>query len=122
MDAFYRYKCHLEGFRYALTILTTIVSRPTPDRAIIDAGRKTMNMEIAMPMVIGREDVTVDRLSAEHGILKLGPAAQDLKVGDRLELIPGYGDLTTVLHNQFFVLQVGKLVDIWPLTARGRLA
>jgi len=122
MDAFYRYKCHLEGFRYALTILTTIVSRPTPDRAIIDAGRKTMNMEIAMPMVIGREDVTVDRLSAEHGILKLGPAAQDLKVGDRLELIPGYGDLTTVLHNQFFVLQDGKLVDIWPLTARGRLA
>ena len=81
-----------------------------------------MNMEIATPQVIGREDVTVDRLSAEHGILKLGPTAQDLKVGDRLELIPGYGDLTTVLHNQFFVLQEGKLVDIWPLTARGRLA
>jgi D-serine deaminase-like pyridoxal phosphate-dependent protein len=122
MDAFYRYKCHLEGFRFALTILTTIVSRPTPDRAIIDAGRKTMNMEIAMPMVIGREDVTVDRLSAEHGALKLGPTAQDLKIGDRVELIPGYGDLTTVLHNQFFVLQDGKLVDIWPLAARGRLA
>jgi D-serine deaminase-like pyridoxal phosphate-dependent protein len=122
MDTFYRYQCHLEGFRYALTILTTIVSRPTPGRAIIDSGRKTMNMEIAIPLVLGREDVTVDRLSAEHGILKLGPTAEDLQVGDRLELIPGYGDLTTVLHNQFFVLQDGKLVDIWPLTARGRLA
>jgi D-serine deaminase-like pyridoxal phosphate-dependent protein len=122
MDAFYRYQCRLETFRYALTILTTIVSRPAPDRAIIDAGRKAMNMEIALPQVIGREDVIIDRLSAEHGILKLGPTAQDLKIGDRLELIPGYGDLTTVLHNQFFVVQAGKLVDIWPLTARGRLA
>lgn len=122
MDAFYRYKCHLENFRFALTILVTVVSRPAPDRAIIDAGRKTMNMEIAMPQVMGRDDITVDRLSAEHGALKLGPTARDLKIGDRLELIPGYGDLTTVLHNQFFVLKDDRLVDIWPLTARGKLA
>jgi D-serine deaminase-like pyridoxal phosphate-dependent protein len=122
MDAFYRYQCHLENYRFALTLLTTVVSRPAPDRAIIDAGRKTMNMEITMPLVMGREDIIVDRLSAEHGILKLGPTAHDLKIGDRLELIPGYGDLTTVLHNQFFVLQENKLIDIWPLTARGRLA
>lgn len=122
MDAFYRYKCKLEGFRYSLTLAVTVVGRPAPDRAIIDAGRKTMNMEIAMPLVMGREDIIVDRLSAEHGMLKLGPTAQGLKIGDRLELILGYGDLTTVLHNQFFVLKDGKLVDIWPLTGRGRLS
>jgi D-serine deaminase-like pyridoxal phosphate-dependent protein len=122
MDAFYRYKCRVERFRYALTILTTVVSRPSQDRAIIDAGRKAMNMELHLPLVVGREDVIVDRLSAEHGALKLGPAARDLKIGDRVELVPGYGDLTTMLHNQFFTLQGGRLVDIWPLTARGRLA
>jgi D-serine deaminase-like pyridoxal phosphate-dependent protein len=121
MDAFYRHRCHVEGFRYALTILATVVSRPAPDRAIIDAGRKAMNLELHPPLVIGREGITVQSLSAEHGILKLAPAAQDLKIGDRLEFIPGYGDFTTVLHNQFFVLQEGRLVDIWPLTARGRL-
>src|SRR5207237_7145159 len=69
MDAFYRYKCRIEGFRYALTILTTVVSRPAPDRAIIDAGRKTMNIELLPPLVMDRADITVDRLSAEHGIL-----------------------------------------------------
>ena len=122
MDAFYRRKCQLDGFRYALTIVTTVVSRPTPDRAIIDAGRKAMNIEIDKPLVMGREDISVDWLSAEHGVLKLGPTAQDLKVGDRLELIPGYGDLTTMLHNQFYVMHDGRLVDIWPLTGRGRLA
>jgi len=122
MDAFYRHQCHVDGFRYALTILTTVVSRPAADRAIIDAGRKAMNMELYPPLAVGREDVVVDRLSAEHGSLKLGPAARDLKIGDRLEFVPGYGDLTTVLHNQFFVLQDDRLVDIWPLTGRGRLA
>ena len=121
MDAFYRHACRISGFRFALTVLATVVSRPAPERAIIDAGRKTMNMEIALPQVMGREDVVVERLSAEHGSLKLGPRAQDIKIGDRLEIVPGYGDLTTVLHNQFFVLQAGKLVDVWPLTARGRL-
>jgi|EndMetStandDraft_3_1072993.scaffolds.fasta_scaffold199618_1 D-serine deaminase-like pyridoxal phosphate-dependent protein len=122
MDAFYRYQCKLEGYRHALTLLVTVVGRPTAERAIIDAGRKTMNMEIAMPLVMGREGITVDRLSAEHGMLKVGPTAQDLKIGDRLEIIPGYSDLTTTLHNQFFVVQGDKLVDIWPLTARGKLA
>jgi D-serine deaminase-like pyridoxal phosphate-dependent protein len=121
MDAFYRLHCRLEGFRYALSILTTVVGRPSPERAIIDAGRKTMNMELQMPLVMDRPGIDVERLSAEHGILKLSPAAQDLKIGDRLELIPGYGDFTTVLHNQFYVVHEGKLVDIWPLTARGRL-
>jgi D-serine deaminase-like pyridoxal phosphate-dependent protein len=121
MDAFYRHKCRIDGFRYALTVVATVVSRPAEDRAIIDAGRKTMNIELQMPLAIGREDVLVDRLSAEHGSLKLGPTARDLAIGDRIEFVPGYGDLTTVLHNQFYVLQAGRLVDVWPLTARGRL-
>jgi D-serine deaminase-like pyridoxal phosphate-dependent protein len=105
MDAFYRHKCHVERFRYALTLLTTVVSRPAADRAVIDAGRKTMNIELHLPIVMDREDI----------------AAQDLKIGDRLEFVPGYGDFTTVLHNHFHILQDNRLVDIWPLTARGRL-
>ncbi len=121
MDAFYRHRCHVEGFRYALSLVATVVSRPAPDRAIIDAGRKTMNIELHLPIVMDREGIEIQSLSAEHGILRLAPSAQDLRIGDRLELIPGYGDFTTVLHNHFFVLQDGRLIDIWPLTARGRL-
>ena len=80
-----------------------------------------MNTEITPPRVRGRTDIEVKRLSAEHGELKLDPTAQNLKIGDRLELIPGYGDLTTVLHNRFYVLQNDRLVDLWPLAGRGRL-
>jgi D-serine deaminase-like pyridoxal phosphate-dependent protein len=121
MDAFYRHKCRLDGFRYALTLTTTVVSRPAPERAIIDAGRKSINIELTPPLVLGREDAAVERLSAEHGFVRLGPQSRDVKIGDRLELVPGYGDLTTVLHDVFYVLQNDRLIDIWPLTARGRL-
>ena len=121
MDAFYRTRCHVERFRYALKVIATVVSRPAPDRAIIDAGRKTMNMELAMPFVIGREDIHVVSLSAEHGILRLDPPAQDLKIGQRLEIVPGYSDFTCVLHNQFYALRGDAVEGVWPLQARGKL-
>jgi D-serine deaminase-like pyridoxal phosphate-dependent protein len=120
-DAFYRNMCHVPQFEYALTILATVVSRPTPERAIIDAGRKTMNQELHKPVVVGRDDISVEQLSAEHGKLRLGPGAQHLRIGDRLEFVPGYGDLTTVLHDRFYAFRGGRLEAIWPLEGRGRL-
>jgi D-serine deaminase-like pyridoxal phosphate-dependent protein len=121
MDAFYRHKCQVPDLGYALTVLTTVVSRPAPDRAIIDAGRKTMNIEVQTPLVKGREGLTVTRLSAEHGELRVDPSAGPLRIGDRLEIIPGYADLTTVLHDHFYAFRDGKLESIMPIEARGRL-
>lgn len=121
MDVFYRDQCQVAGFEHALTIQATVVSRPTPDRAIIDAGRKTMNMELELPEVLDRPGIHVERLSAEHGQLKLAPEAQNLAIGDRLTLIPGYGDFTTVLHNEFYATRNGKVEAVWPIAARGYL-
>ena len=121
MDAFYRDHCHVAELEFALTILATIVSRPAPERAIIDAGRKTMNTELHVPWVLGRSDARIKSLSAEHGALELDASAQDLKIGDRLEFTPGYADLTTVLHDRFYCFRQEKLVDIWPIEARGKL-
>ena len=122
MDAFYRELCGVPDLQFALTVPVTIVSRPTPDRAIIDAGRKTLNIEVAKPLVAGRNDVRIRRLSAEHGELELAPSAQNLKVGDRLTIVPGYADLTVALHDKFYCVRGGKLVDIWPVEARGRVS
>jgi 3-hydroxy-D-aspartate aldolase len=51
----------------------------------------------------------------------LSPDASGLRIGERLELIPGYGDFTTVLHDRFHAFRGDRLEAIWPLTARGRL-
>ncbi len=121
MDAYYRRRCMVAEFDFALKLLTTVVSRPARDRAIIDAGRKSQNAEVEKPFVHGREDIHVARLSAEHGWLELDPSAQDLRIGDRLELIPGYGDFTTVLHDELYGVRSGRLEVIWPILARGKI-
>jgi D-serine deaminase-like pyridoxal phosphate-dependent protein len=121
MDAYYRHKCNVPDFDFALTVVVTVVSRPTPERAIIDAGRKTMHGDFQPPFVVGRPDIRVGRLSAEHGELELQSSARNLRIGDRLEIVPGYADLTTVLHNAYHCFRGGKLVDIWPIEGRGKL-
>ena len=121
MDDYYRNQCQVADLGFALTIVATVVSRPAPDRAIIDAGRKTMNAELEVPRVVSRPGIFVESLSAEHGRLRLEHPAQDLQIGDRLELLPGYSDFTCVLHNHFFGFRGDRLEVIWPLEGRGRL-
>lgn len=109
------------GLAPALTVLATVVSRTKLERAIVDAGRKAVNGEMCMPSVKGFSDAKVVQLSAEHGWIDLGPRAQDLKIGDKIELIVGYADFTTVLHDAFHVFRGERLEAVWPITARGML-
>ncbi len=125
MDLFYADECHLaeEGYEFALTLLAMVTSRPAPDRAIIDAGFKALSArEGVAPRVIGLPDVTLTTLSAEHGYLELGPGAPDLKIGQRVELIPDYSDTTTFRHDRFVGLRDGRVERVIPLLARGRLS
>ena len=121
MDQFYEQQCQVTGMEKALTVVATVVGRPTVDRAIIDSGKKTLHVEYEPAVVVGRNDMKVARLSAEHGELELSGDAQNIRIGDRLELVPGYADMTCVLHDYFYVFQNDTLVDIWPLEARGLL-
>ena len=120
-DPFYTQSCHVEGLESALTILATVVSRPTLDRAVLDSGRKTLNPDAQLPIVKDWPDASIKRLSAEHCELTLGPQSQDLKIGDKVELIVGYADFTTVLHDHFYGFRGERLETIWPILARGKL-
>jgi D-serine deaminase-like pyridoxal phosphate-dependent protein len=121
MDPFYRNDCQVADLEYALTVLATVVSRPTLERAVLDSGRKTMNPDVALPVVVGYPDAKIKRLSAEHCELDLGPGAQDLKIGDKVELVVGYGDFTTVLHDEFHGFRGNRLEVVWPILGRGKL-
>jgi D-serine deaminase-like pyridoxal phosphate-dependent protein len=122
MDAFYRHKCQVTEFGFALKLLCTVVSRPTPDKLILDAGRKSVHADNHPPLVVGHEhDIRMTRLSAEHGEYELAESAREIKIGDRLELIPGYSDMTNVLHNEFHAVRGGRVEAVWPLLGRGRL-
>ncbi len=105
----------------ALHILVTVSSHPCADRAIIDAGRKAMNVEYSMPKVKDMPGVELVRCTAEHGILKLDPSMAKLKVGDQINLVVGYEDLTVFLHDQLYGIHAGKVEVVWDIQARGKL-
>ena len=119
MDGSYRRV--LKDFDCALTVLTTVISRPAKDRAITDAGMKTVTKESGLPEVKGMDDVKLAHLSEEHGKLDLSNSDADLKPGDKIELIPSHGCTTINLHDYYFGLRDGKLEAVWSIAGRGKV-
>jgi len=107
-------------FETALTILSSVVSRPAPERVVTDAGLKTIATDHGLPVLIGIPGASLRRLSEEHGLLELAePNAVQLRPGDKLRLIPGHCCTTANLYDNLHVIRDNTLVDIWPITARG---
>ena len=69
----------------------------------------------------GWPDAEVTQTSAEHCTLRLDGPSRDLKIGDKVELIVGYADFTTVLHDEFYGFRNDRLEVVWPIAGRGKL-
>lgn len=110
-------------FENALFCLSTIISRPTPERAVCDAGGKTLSVDGGPPELINRPGVRYVRGSDEHGSIAVDPAAQDrtLSVGDVVTLLPSHVCTTVNLHDLFVGVRDGKVETIWPIETRGHI-
>ena len=106
---------------YALTVLSTVTSRPVPTRIICDAGKKTMSSDAAIPEPIDIPGVESVALSAEHGKIELSAPFEFPRVGDRIEFVVGYSDTTVVLHDELYGIRNGIVETAWSLLGRGRL-
>ena len=104
----------------SLFVLSTVISRHGT-RAVVDAGRKAMNGDLAMPEVYGRTGIKLVALHAEHGLLKLERDDIPLNVGDKIDFIVGYGDNNSFLYDQLYGVRNGKVEMIWDIRARGKL-
>lgn len=107
------------AFEHSLFVLASVISTPTPDRAIVDAGLKSYSGEKGAPWVHGREDVQLTNMSDEHGKLVLGPKAKRLRAGEKVWLIPGHCDPTVNLHDWYVGVRNGRVEALWPISARG---
>lgn len=116
MDA--KYHSVLQDFECALTLLTTVTSRPDKETAILDAGMKAMTFEFGMPELIGLSGAAIAFLSEEHGHLYLEDA--DPAVGDKVELIPSHCCTTINLHDRYYGIRGERVEAVWPIAARGK--
>lgn len=111
----------------AARIVATVVSRPAPDRAVIDAGSKTISPEPRRDgtygIIVGRPDLRLDRLSEEHGMIRLADPAQrameHLEVGQRLEIIPSHICTCINLSQEVYLARAGEILRSLPVAARG---
>jgi D-serine deaminase-like pyridoxal phosphate-dependent protein len=107
--------------RPALTLLTQVTSRPSPDRIIVDAGRKTIDPSSRTPTPQGIDGVKSIAFSAEHGIIQLDHPTEAPRVAERVEFRIGYADQCNHLHEHFYGIRNGVVETIWPILGRGRL-
>jgi D-serine deaminase-like pyridoxal phosphate-dependent protein len=119
MDRLFREEAGAD-FDYACTVLATVISRPTEDRAVIDAGRKSIHPSFGMPLVLDPPGAEVTALSSEHGILRLDGESRRLRPGDRIRMVPYYIEGTINLYGQAEVVSGRQRVDRWEVSGRGR--
>jgi D-serine deaminase-like pyridoxal phosphate-dependent protein len=112
----------------ALTVKVTIVSRPEPDRAVVDAGTKVFTMDgedsplgTGRGLVIGHPGITVEWFTEEHGMLRLSPEEQGLEVGDTLDVIPVHCCAVINMMDEVAAVRQDEIVGIWPIAGRGKV-
>ncbi|MFC1799257.1 DSD1 family PLP-dependent enzyme [Thermodesulfobacteriota bacterium] len=111
----------LRIFEHSLFVYATVISRPVRERAVVDAGHKAVPLDSGMPAVYDMEDVEYVSASDEHGSLTLHDPSRDIKIGDKLMLIPGHCDPTVNLFDWYLGIRNKRVETIWPITARGAM-
>ena len=119
-DVHYRKDYGVEH-EYALSILTTVASRPTPTRIICDDGWKAMSRPPAFPEPLDVGEVKSLNLSAEHATIEVAAPRAFPGVGDQVEFVAGYSDSTVFLHDHLYGIRNGCLEAVWPILGRGKL-
>jgi 3-hydroxy-D-aspartate aldolase len=109
----------LPRFEHALFVLSTVMSRPAPLLAIVDAGLKASSVDSGMPSVWKRPGLTYTRASDEHGWVEISPGAAAPALGEKLLLVPGHCDPTVNLYDWYVCVRGGAVEALWPITARG---
>jgi D-serine deaminase-like pyridoxal phosphate-dependent protein len=113
----------------ALTVLARVISRPSRDVAILDAGSKVLTAEHGPFSSLGEShgtildhpDCQIDRLWEEHGRVRLTGDALRLRVGDLVNIVPTHVCPTVNLAEQLVCARRGRIEETWAVAARAKV-
>lgn len=116
--------------RNAATVLTTIISRPTKERVIMDVGAKGITAQKrskgfcatrGLGLIKGFPDVEIFDVFDEHAIIYNKAFRDAVKVGDKVEIFPNHICPVVNLHENAYLVSHGEVVDVIPVECRGKL-
>jgi D-serine deaminase-like pyridoxal phosphate-dependent protein len=105
------------GFSRALTVLGTVVIKHGRT-IVLDAGRKSVGIDFVLPTMADYPFYKARYFAEEHALFDVDERCK-LKLGDTVELIPGYTPTTVNLYDAYHVVEKDVVVDIWPIVPRG---
>jgi D-serine deaminase-like pyridoxal phosphate-dependent protein len=119
MDTDYRNAVGSTNYAQSLTILSTVLSKQGPNIITIDAGLKSLTTDSGLAEC-KTPGYTYGVLGDEHGSLAWEDGnGKELKIGDRVEMIPSHIDPTVNLHDVYYAYRKGVIEEIWPVDSRG---
>ena len=107
----------------ALRVVATVVSRPTGDRAILDAGSKTLTSDLLgftdHGVIMEYPKASIVRLNEEHGIVDLSQSPEKPSIGERVTIVPNHACVVSNLFDRIYAVSDGRVVREIPVAARG---
>jgi D-serine deaminase-like pyridoxal phosphate-dependent protein len=109
-----------QDFQNSLTVLTTVVSKPSDTEAVADGGLKAFSTDKPyMPQAKGINGIVFAYGGDEHGKLNLANASSPVNVGDRIEFIIPHCDPSVNLYDRIYGVRGDSVECVWPIAARG---
>ena len=109
----------------AMYVRATVVSRPAPDRAVIDTGSKVLTREQYSVKNFGRvveyPDAVVVNLNEEHGVIDLSACASRPEVGEVINVIPNHCCVVSNMVDEVYGIRGDAVEVVWPVAARGKV-
>ena len=110
-----------DQFETALTVLTTVVSRPSAELAIVDGGFKAFSTDRPFPPeTVEWPGLDFTWAGDEHGRLTIVDPDRAPRLGDRIEFLPPHCDPTFNLYDQIYAMRGDKVEAVWEIAGRGK--
>jgi D-serine deaminase-like pyridoxal phosphate-dependent protein len=112
----------------ALRVQATVISKPTEDRVILDAGSKTMSASTfqaphgtSMGYLVEYPDARFYGASEEHGHVDVSACAKKPQIGERVQVLPVHPCPCVNEHDEMVAVRKGVVEAVWPIYARGKI-
>jgi D-serine deaminase-like pyridoxal phosphate-dependent protein len=109
----------------ALVVAATVVSHGARGGFLVDAGAKVLGKDVAPTVpghgaVLGYPNAVISRVNDHHGIAEVADGTPRPAIGDLVWIVPNHVCPVVNLVDELVVAQGGRIVDRWPVDARGR--
>jgi D-serine deaminase-like pyridoxal phosphate-dependent protein len=106
----------------SLKILATVISRPTSERGVVDAGSKTLSSDLhdldGYGYICEYPEAKINVLSEEHGHVDFSACARKPEIGERLSILPNHCCMVTSLFDQVVGVREDRVEETWQVAAR----